>query len=408
MAADSRKLEIVPAVEAELIQESDVPNLLERIRPEWKARELIGRVHRILPVDPSSACQRLMNAAIHDLREKVIVAGVDIAQEAARANKLPPVTSAEDVERYSTQNLIDLAYHMALLTRPEWRRLCRVYEIRRDLEHEDNEYVAGIEDCIYVFKTCIEVVLARDPIQPIRVTDFKDVVQKAVPAVLSPQFVKDYEGAPKVRKEEIGKYLVSEALNPAQSDVVKANCVRVLNTLRSHTPPAALIEIAKLVSEKVGRGQVDSQVARVAHASGTLAYLKIGQKEQLFGTVFQQMKTVGTDWRQHEKHGELLRAFREIGGLVFCPDSLKKDILKWLVVTYIGEPGGYGDFGVNRRVFFSDSAAPHIEELVREAGPEIRKDLDHLRASQPVKGLLANPYLAKRFERLVDMVPEQK
>jgi hypothetical protein len=49
---------------------------------------------------------------------------------------------------------------MGLLTRPEWRRLTRAYDIRRDLEHEDSEYEAGVEDCIYVFKTSIEAVLA--------------------------------------------------------------------------------------------------------------------------------------------------------------------------------------------------------------------------------------------------------
>jgi hypothetical protein len=40
---------------------------------------------------------------------------------------------------------------MGLLPRPEWRRVTRCYEIRRDLEHEDDEYEATVEDCIYIF-----------------------------------------------------------------------------------------------------------------------------------------------------------------------------------------------------------------------------------------------------------------
>jgi hypothetical protein len=70
------------------------------IRPAWQAKDLITRVKRLVNVDPSSACQRLFNATIHDLREKVIIAGIDIARDAAKQNKLPPVEKAEDIEEY--------------------------------------------------------------------------------------------------------------------------------------------------------------------------------------------------------------------------------------------------------------------------------------------------------------------
>ncbi len=148
--------DLIVSSNEELVQATGAPALLDKIRPHWQAKSLIDRVRRLLEVDPSSACQRLLNAAIHDLREKVVVAGIDIAAEATNQHKLPPVSKAEDIENYSTARLIDLAYRMGLLTRPEWRRVCRCYEIRRDLEHEDDEYEAGVEDCVYIFKTCIE------------------------------------------------------------------------------------------------------------------------------------------------------------------------------------------------------------------------------------------------------------
>src|SRR5947209_20360233 len=92
-----------------------VAGLMVRIRPEWKAKSLIERVQRLLPTDPSSACQRLLNAAIHDLRDKVIIAGLDIAQQAAAQGKLSPLTKAEDVEFYPADKLLDLAYGMGIL-----------------------------------------------------------------------------------------------------------------------------------------------------------------------------------------------------------------------------------------------------------------------------------------------------
>lgn len=60
----------------------DVPGLMRRVRPEWQAKNLIERVRRILPVDPSSACQRLFNAAVRDLRDKILIVGVSIASKA--------------------------------------------------------------------------------------------------------------------------------------------------------------------------------------------------------------------------------------------------------------------------------------------------------------------------------------
>ena len=82
---------------------------------QWYAKNLVKRVNRILPADPSSACQRIFNAAIHDLREKIVVAGLDIAAEAAKQNKLPKMDRPEDVENLSASRTIELSYRMSLL-----------------------------------------------------------------------------------------------------------------------------------------------------------------------------------------------------------------------------------------------------------------------------------------------------
>ncbi len=98
-----------------MVQESDVPSLLDKVRPSWQAKDLIVRVKRLIAVDPISAYQRLFNAAIHDLREKIVIAGIDIAKEAAKQNGLPPVEKAAHIEDYPTAKLIDLTYYMGLL-----------------------------------------------------------------------------------------------------------------------------------------------------------------------------------------------------------------------------------------------------------------------------------------------------
>lgn len=121
--------------------------LLARVRPAWQVKSLMERVTRILPVDPSSACQRLLNAALHDLREKIVIGGIDITAEAADLHKLPPVRRADDIlDNYSPTNVLESAYRTGILSRPEWKCLVRAYDIRGDLEHEDDEYEARVND----------------------------------------------------------------------------------------------------------------------------------------------------------------------------------------------------------------------------------------------------------------------
>ncbi|HEY4041469.1 MAG TPA: hypothetical protein VGM32_06450, partial [Rhodopila sp.] len=86
--------ELVPTASGQMVIASGADALLAQVRPSWQAKALITRVKALLPVDPSSACQRLLNAAIHDLREKIIIAGLDVAQEAASLNKLPSASKA--------------------------------------------------------------------------------------------------------------------------------------------------------------------------------------------------------------------------------------------------------------------------------------------------------------------------
>lgn len=397
--------DLIPAPNVELVKASNVPGFLDRIRPQWQAKSLINRVKVLLEVDPSSACQRLLNASIHDLKEKVVIAGVDIASEAAKQHKLPPVTSADDIEHYSTAKLIDLAYRMGLLSRPEWRRVSRCYEIRRDLEHEDDEYEAGVEDCVYIFSTCIDVILSRDPIQLVRVTDFKELIEKATAVVPDAVVLEDYERAPQKRQEEILKFLISHTLDKSTTDVVQQNAFACLSYLRPLTQQATLVTIGEHLQNKAGRN-IDPRMARVANAIGVFPYLRQSARKDFFESVLLNMKKVGTNWSAYEKHGELLRTFKDFGGLENCPPDIRKEILKYLVITYVGTPGGRTQYGNIRHVYYSNSAAPLIVELVSSAATVIKMDLESLAADKDVKRALSTDHISRRFETLLDLVED--
>jgi hypothetical protein len=396
---------LIPLPSVELVKASDAPYLLDQVRPAWQAKSLIERVRRLIDVDPSSACQRLLNAAIHDLREKVLIAGLDIAGEAAKQNSLPAVNKAEDIENYSTAKLIDLAYRIGLLSRPEWRRVHRCYEIRRDLEHEDDEYEAGVEDCIYIFKTCVEVILARDPIHVLRVTDVKVLIEQATAVAPSATLLQDYERAPQPRQEEISKFLVAIATDKSQSDLVQQNAYSLLTAISSLTQNSVKLTLAAHLQEKINRGgTLDRRFARVASAAGVFPYLKQSHREDFFEDFFAQMERVSSRWSAHSEHGELLRTFAEFGGLQYCPPKIRKKILKWLCMLYIGEPGGRTSYGNVRNVFYSNVGAPLAAEIIASAGELVIEDLKHLRKDKDLSYPLSDQHVARRYEGLLDLV----
>ncbi len=395
--------QIVPKEQYELTQNAMANVWLGKIRPVWKARALIDRVRQLIPVDLSSACQRLLNAAIHDLREKVFTAGIDIAQQIANENKLPPIEKLEDIEGYPTAKLLDLCYKMGILSRAEWRKLQRSYDIRRDLEHEDDQYQAGLEDCVYIFTTCIDIVLSRDPVQLLKVTDVKEVVEKPAQFVPSSQLLEDYQHAPQVRHEEIGRFLISSALEQNNPDIVRRNCIELMRYLEPVIPPQVKIVLASDLGQRVGRN-LDIVHAKVAFACGALPYLRQRLVHDFFESLFKKMVEVGYEWQNYSQHTELLETLEDIGGFENCPPDLLPRFIKWLTLAYVGEPG-YGHSG--RPVFYSNTAAPIIHRLFEKAQKQVFGVLRELSEDKDVKvAIRRSKPVARRYESLLDMETE--
>jgi len=402
---DENSKELVPTVKGELVAVSGVDAMLSSVRPAWQAKGLIERVRRLLPVDPSSACQRILNAAIHDLREKILVAGIDIANETAARLKLPPVQQSEHVmDSYSVTHILDLAHGMGLLTRPEWKRIKRAYEIRRDLEHEDDEYEAQVEDCVYMFRSAIEIVLSRDPVQILKVSDVKALVQSPSRVTPTAQFIEDFKTAPDLRQKEIGDFLVSQALSEKNPDIVRENSVACLSVFNATIRNTVKIGLAASLESRLNRSPMDMQHARVAASGGFFPYLSGSLVKEFCLNYAKSLWAVGYGWQQNMKHGEILGELEEIGGLVICPSEPREDIVLWMTLCYIGEPGGYGWSGRHRLVFYSNTGAPLIRRLFTSAGEVIRDDLDKSRQEPRVRAALGYQPIARRFESLVDCV----
>jgi hypothetical protein len=381
-------------------------DLLQAIRPEWQAKRLVQRVVALTPVDPSSACQRLLNAAIKDLQQKIVIAGIDLAIEAAKLHKLPPITKADDVlDNYSTTNTLTLAYRMGLVTRPEWRRLQRAYEIRGDLEHEDAEYEAQPEDCIYVFSTCVNIVLSRDPIELIRVHDVRELIE-STNKTLSPDLLDDYGKAPEVRQTEIVRMLVGVARAAKKPDLVRQHAVEALRTFAPLTDDKVKIKVASDIHEQLAGRALEAVDMKIAAAIGAVPYLKQRRVNAFFTEIGDTLLRVSPSWDDHEHHSDPLNDIEDYGGLAVISDDQLPRILRWLVLCYLGEQGHRGQWGRNRSVFYSDAAAPIIERLVKGGDARVQPLLEASAKDKKIAAAMTYQPIARRFERLLDLIED--
>ena len=392
----STNYEIIPA--GEPISKSGIQNLLDGIRPVWKGKNLIQRVARLLPIDPSSACQRLFNAAVHDLKEKILIVGVDVANDTAIKYRLPSISKEEDILEYNVSKTIDLSYRIGLLSRPEWRRIHRCYEIRRDLEHEDDEYEAVLEDCFYIFKTSIDVVLSKDPIELLKVTDARELVESSTHITISEEFLTDYSSAPKGRKKEITELLVSFASDDIKPDIVRENSVELLRHIKLITDKTVTIEIASILEDKLDRSGIDLKIAKISNACGALGYFKKVRLKDFYGKLKTELKELGSDWNNQKK---VCAKIEDIGGLVHCPAEHYDDLIIELTDIYIGERS-YGQYSSSRPVFFSNGAAPIISRIIETEGAKANESLEKSRTKRRISRKISDRYLLRRFENLLD------
>ncbi|MFI2287520.1 hypothetical protein [Streptomyces niveus] len=142
---------------------------------------------------------------------------------------------------------------------------------------------------------------------------------------------------------------------------------------------------------------------RVAHAAGLLPYLGKGQRKDFFERQLKKLREIGHHWKNHEEHGPALRLFEEFGGLNPVPDDIKPGIVKWMVLCYIGEPGGYGA-GINRKVFYSNAVAPIIKQLFLDSRSGIQKIVEDLQSNTAVRSACGNEHVDRRFQELLDTV----
>lgn len=142
---------------------------------------------------------------------------------------------------------------------------------------------------------------------------------------------------------------------------------------------------------------------KIAAAVGAVPYLKQRRVSAFFEDLADQLRKISPDWDHHHRHAEPLNSIEDYGGLAVIPDDQLEQFIRWTTRCYLGEKGGYGQWGRNRSVFYSDVAAPIIERLFKAGGMKLRPSLEAVAASKPISGLLSYTPIARRLETLRDL-----
>ena len=132
--------------------------------PTWTDRNLVSRIEHLLKVDPSSACQRLFNATIQDLREKILGLEVENPCKTDFDLNLSPIVEKQRLTFCPTMQLIELSHKLRILTGAERERILRCYQIICELVREEDEYKLDAQKIIFLFKSCVSCVLGKEPV----------------------------------------------------------------------------------------------------------------------------------------------------------------------------------------------------------------------------------------------------
>ena len=191
-----------------------------------------------------------------------------------------------------------------------------------------------------------------------------------------------------------------------QPDLVRQNAVEVLRTLEPLTMDKVKITVAADIHESL-KGQALQPVdVKISAAIGAVPYLKQRRVAAFFADVVAKLGKISPAWTNYGNHAETLTLIDDYGGLAVIPKNQLEPIVLWLARCYLGEKGGYGSFGRNRDVFYSDVAAPIIERLFKTAGCRVRPPLEAVMDDKRVQTAVQYKPIAWRLERLLDLTEE--
>jgi hypothetical protein len=198
--------------------------------------------------------------------------------------------------------------------------------------------------------------------------------------------------------------LVGVARAIKEPDLVRQHAVEALRTFAPLTDDKVKITVASEIHEQLHGGALQAVDMKIAAAIGAVPYLKERRVVAFYGEIGDKLLKILPNWESYHRHADPLNDIEDYGGLAVIPDNHLPRIVRWLALCYLGEQGGYGQWGRNRAVFYSDAAAPIIERLIKDGDARVRPLLEDCLKDKKFAAAMNYRPVARRFEQLLDLI----
>ncbi len=105
-----------PLLKSTFKETSEIMPFLDALPSSLLGRSRVNRLKRLFETAPAHACLDLFDATLCELRERIFAAGFETARKKAVEAALPQISHPLDMEDYPSQDLIDLARAVGILT----------------------------------------------------------------------------------------------------------------------------------------------------------------------------------------------------------------------------------------------------------------------------------------------------
>lgn len=360
---------------------------LDRIRAGWRCHPAVEQIRALLPTAPERAMRLLRELAETDLRDKAARAGPAVAEAAARLARLPRIAAVDELRSYAIDDLLDLACAMGLLDRAERRRLDRAWSSGRATAPDEDAFLA-----------CIDLVLAREPVAPLRGITL-DMVMAALPGSgWTKELILNFASAPdqaQIQIENLLMQLVGDDSRPAPIRDAALTGLRILNAAARRS---ARSRIADGFKTQLCRRLGTLPDMRISAAIGIAPYLTEARIRRFFARYIHDAQQPEAALRD-EALISFLDEFHALGGLAGVQPALRSKLMLWMVRGYVGAPDRPGRAGAAAPPLFA-----RIERLFRDATGLVAEDFEAAATSDVVSAAALDEAAAGRLDRLRHLV----
>jgi hypothetical protein len=360
---------------------------LDRIRAGRRCHSAVAQIRALLPIAPARAAWLLLELAETDLRDKVARAGLAVAEAAARLARLPRIASADELPGYTIDDLLDLACAMCLLDPAERRRLDHAWERGRAVEPDEDAFLA-----------CIDLVLAREPVSPLRDITLEMILEALPGSAWTKELILNFASAPDQAQIQIENFLMQVIGDDSRPAPIRDAALIGLRILNAAARRSVQSRIGDVFKTQLRRRLGTLPDMRISAAIGIAPYLTESRIRLFFAHFLHDAQQPEAAMRD-EALTSFLDEFHALGGLAAVQPELRSKLVLWMVRGYVGAPDRPGRGGEAEPPLFA-----RIERLFRDAAGLVAEDFEAAAASDVVRAAAQDEAAARRLDALCRLV----